>query len=105
MHSRARKPAINREKLTQFGALACLLLLGGLSLAGPYGLLAWSENLALLDKREKQIAALKYETGRLENLVALLDPNHVDPDLSTELLRRDLNVAHPDEYIIELPAP
>ena len=103
MNSRARKPAMHREKLTQFGALACLLLLGGLSLAGPYGLLAWSENLALLDKREKQIAALKDETDRLENLVALLDPNHVDPDLSTELLRRDLNVAHPDEYIIELP--
>jgi hypothetical protein len=26
----------------------------------------------------------------------------VDPDLATELVRRNLNVAHPDEYIIEL---
>jgi cell division protein FtsB len=104
MNRRARKSVVDKEKLTQLGALACLLLLGGLSLAGPYGVLAWGENLAVLEKREKQIAALRHETDRLENLVALLDPNHVDPDLSTELLRRDLNVAHPDEYIIELPA-
>ena len=34
--------------------------------------------------------------------VGLLDPRAVDPDLSTELLRRDLNVAHPDEYILDL---
>ena len=104
MSHRARKPAVDREKLTQLAALGCLLLLGGLSLAGPYGVLAWGENLALLEKREKQIAVLEQETRRLENLVALLDPNQVDPDLSTELLRRDLNVAHPDEYIIELRA-
>src|SRR5690606_25265271 len=98
----ARKSAIPREKLTQLGALGWLLLLGGLALAGPYGILAWGESLSLLEKREGQIAALEQETERLDNLVALLDPNHIDPDLSTELLRRDLNVAHPDEYIIEL---
>ena len=68
----------------------------------PKRVLAWGENLSLLDKREKQIAAIEAENARLTNLVALLDPNHVDPDLSTELLRRDMNVAHPDEYIIDL---
>lgn len=104
MNRPARRSAVEKDKLTQLAALACLLLMGGLALAGPYGVLAWGENLALLDQREKQIASLEHETERLENLVALLDPNHVDPDLSTELLRRDLNVAHPDEYIIELPA-
>ena len=104
MNRSPRKPPADKEKLTQLAALGCLLLIGGLALAGPYGVLAWGENLALLDKRENQIAALEKETARLDNLVALLDPDHVDPDLSTELLRRDLNVAHPDEYIIELPA-
>lgn len=104
MNRHARKVPVDREKLTQLAALACLLLLGGLALAGPYGVLAWGESRALLEKREKQIAALEQATGRLENLVTLLDPNHVDSDLSTELLRRDLNVAHPDEYIVELPA-
>ncbi len=102
MNSPSRKPAIAREKLTQLAALGWLLLLGGLALAGPYGVLAWGENLSLLDKRQKQIDAVEAENARLTNLVALLDPEHVDPDLSTELLRRDMNVAHPDEYIIDL---
>jgi hypothetical protein len=36
----------------------------------------------------------------LRNRVALLDPRHVDPDLAGELLRKNLNVAHPDEVIM-----
>jgi cell division protein FtsB len=91
-----------RDKLIQLGALCWLLLLGGLALAGPYGVLAWGENLSVLEKRQEQIKELKQDKARLQNLVALLDPDHVDPDLSTELLRRDLNVAHPDEYILDL---
>ena len=102
MNRPTRNSAIAREKLVQFGALGWLLLLGGLAFAGPYGVLAWGESLSLLDKREAQIASLEEETKRLENLVVLLDPEEVDPDLSTELLRRDLNVAHPDEYILDL---
>ena len=91
-----------KEKLTRSGALAFLLILAGLALAGPYGLLAWSENVSLLDQRHQQIAALKDERDELKNSVALLDPDHVDPDLSTELVRRNLNVAHEDEYILQL---
>lgn len=102
MNRPLRSPALEREKLTQLLALAWLLLLGGLALAGPYGVLAWGENLALLEQRSGQIAALQEDNTRLQNLVGLLDPNHVDPDLSAELLRRDLNVAHPDEYIVDL---
>ena len=102
MNRSTRNPAIPREKLVQFAALGWLLLLGGLAFAGPYGVLAWGEGLSLLDKREAQIAALEKETERLENLVVLLDPEEIDADLSTELLRRDLNVAHPDEYILDL---
>ena len=33
---------------------------------------------------------------------ALLDPDHVDPDLSGELIRKNLNVVHPDEVVLEL---
>lgn len=102
MNQTRRISATQREKLIQFGALCWLLLLGGLALAGPYGVLAWGENLSVLHKREQQITELRQDKARLQNLVALLDPDHVDPDLSTELLRRDLNVAHPDEYILDL---
>ncbi|WP_305096107.1 FtsB family cell division protein [Croceibacterium aestuarii] len=103
MNPRRPISALPREKLIQLGALCWLLLLGGMALAGPYGVLAWGENVSVLEKRQQQISELKQEKARLQNLVALLDPNHVDPDLSTELLRRDLNVAHPDEYILDLP--
>lgn len=86
----------------QHGALAALLAMGGLAIAGPSGLLAWSENLHLLDKREAQLEQLVEERAALENRVALLDPDHADPDMVGELLRQQLNVVHPDEVVIRL---
>lgn len=91
-----------REKLIQAFALAFLLFLGGLAFAGPSGLLAWGDNLKLLDKRKAQITQLEAERDELKNRVALLNPRHADPDLVGELLRSNLNVAHPDEVVIKL---
>ena len=91
-----------REKLMQAAALMVLLLLGGLAFMGPSGVLAWGENLKLLDQRQAQIGHLKAERDELKNRVALLDPKHADPDLVGELLRSNLNVAHPDEVVIKL---
>jgi cell division protein FtsB len=48
----------------------------------------------------REIARLTALRDRLQNRVGLLDPRHADPDLVGELLRRDLNVAHPDEIIL-----
>jgi cell division protein FtsB len=93
-----------REKLTQGVALGILLLLGGLAIAGPSGLLAWSENRQKLEQREARIAVLTEERDRLENRIDLLDPDHADPDLTGELLRRNLNVIHPDEVVLTLEA-
>ena len=105
MNAVITKRDVAREKLSRLGALGFLLVLAGLALAGPYGLLSWGENLALLEQRQERIAALEADREELQNLVALLDPDHVDPDLSTELLRRNMNVAHPDEYVLELEKP
>jgi cell division protein FtsB len=99
------KRRVPREKLTQLAALGLLLLLGGLALAGPSGLLAWGENVALLEQRQDRIARLTAERDELENRVALLDLDHADPDLVGELLRRNLNVVHPDEVVLELEPP
>jgi cell division protein FtsB len=74
-------------------------------LAGPSGLLAWGENVALLEQRQDRIARLTAERDELENRVALLDLDHADPDLVGELLRRNLNVVHPDEVVLELEPP
>jgi cell division protein FtsB len=102
MNAATAKNEIVREKLVRLGALAVLLVLGGLALAGPYGLLSWGESVALLEKREHRIAELRTQRNELQNLVARLNPDHVDPDLATELMRKNLNVAHPDEYVIEI---
>jgi cell division protein FtsB len=83
-------------------ALAFLLFLGAMVLFGPSGLLAWSENSQLLVQRQKELAQLRLERDELRNRVALLDPRNVDPDMAGELLRKDLNVVHPDEMVMLL---
>ncbi|ANU08048.1 FtsB family cell division protein [Paraurantiacibacter namhicola] len=83
-------------------ALGYLLVLGGLGLVGPNGLLAWGEQLNTLDERRGQIALLEAERAELDGLVTALDPNNADPDLVGEIARRDLNVAHPDDYVLML---
>lgn len=91
-----------KERLTQGIALFVLLVLGGLSIAGPSGLLAWGENLRLLDQRNAEIARLAHQRDELKLHVDLLDPNHADADLSGELIRKNLNVVHPDEVVLVL---
>lgn len=93
---------VDRERLVRAGALAVLLGLGALALAGPYGLVEWGENQALLEEREARIIELEATRDEYANLNQRLDPDAVDPDLAAELVRRNLNVAHPDEYVIEL---
>jgi cell division protein FtsB len=89
-----------RESVTQGVALACLLLLAGIALAGPSGVLAWGENQRLLQQRQQEITRLTIERDELRNRVALLDPRNADSDLAGELLRRNLNVVHPDEMVM-----
>ncbi len=102
MRRRSRLDGITKRRTTQNAALAVLLVFGGLAIAGPSGLLAWSENLRLLDQREAQLEALQEEKAALENKVALLHPDHADPDMVGELLRSQLNVVHPDEVVIKI---
>jgi cell division protein FtsB len=96
------EPKLPKQSLSQGLALVCLLILGGLALVGPSGLLAWSENNRLLEQRRQEIKALAVERDLLRNRVALLNPRDTDPDLAGELLRKDLNVVHPDEVMLLL---
>ncbi len=91
-----------RESMTQGLALLALLLMGGFAIAGPSGILAWSENQRLLEMRKQQVVVLERESHSLRNRVDLLDPRNVDPDLAGQLLRDRLNVVHPDEMVILL---
>ena len=92
-------------QLSQLGAFAFLLFLAGMALAGPSGILAWSENLSVLDQRNAEIAKLAAQRDELQHRVALLDPSHADPDLAGELVRERLNVMRPDEVVYQLDKP
>jgi cell division protein FtsB len=90
------------ERLKQGLALLALLLLAGFAVAGPTGVLAWSENIAALEARESEIAKLTQKRDALRNRVVLLDPEAADPDLASELVREQLGVMREDEVVITL---
>lgn len=90
------------ERLKQGIALIALLLLAGFAVAGPAGVLAWSENLTALEQRNAQIAQLTKQRDALRNRVMLLDPEAADPDLASELIREQLGVMREDEVVITL---
>jgi hypothetical protein len=66
MNAAVARNDIAREKLVRLGALALLLVLGTLALIGPYGLLSWGEDVALLEKREHKIAELQSRRDELQ---------------------------------------
>ncbi len=92
----------SEERLKQLLALGALLLLAGFAVAGPTGLLAWSENAAALKAREAHIAELTAKRDALRNRVMLLAPEAADPDLASELVREQLGVMREDEVVITL---
>ncbi len=96
-----RKPG-TESRLKRVVALLALLLLAGFAVAGPTGLLAWSENAAALEARKAEIAALSAKRDGLRNRVMLLDPEAADPDLASELVREQLGVMREDEVVITL---
>ncbi len=100
MRKMQSEPKLAKDSLSQGLALVCLLMLGGIAVAGPSGVLAWSENQRLLDERLAEAKVLSAERDELRNRVRLLDPRHTDSDLAGELLRKDLNVVHPDEKVM-----
>ena len=93
---------LTSERVSQGLALFCLLAMGGWALVGPSGLMAWSENSRMLGERQKELQQLGVQRNELKNRVALLDPNHVDPDMAGQLLRAQLNVVHPDDMVMLL---
>lgn len=90
---RATLPALGLTIVAFFGAYAVL---------GRNGLLAYGEYQRQLVKREQDYTVLDKQRTVLKNRVALLDPDHANPDMVDEMVRKELNVAHPDEVIVPL---
>jgi len=83
-------------------AFILLSLFAGYAVLGSNGLLAWGDYSHKLDLRKQELARLESDKAKLRNRVNLVDPRHVDPDMADELLRRELNVVHPNDVIIRL---
>ncbi len=83
-------------------ALVSLLVLTGLALLGPSGLLAWGEQASLLEQRKSQIAVLEAKRFEMKGRVDALHPDRADPDMVGELLRKNMHVVHPDEIVLTL---
>ena len=83
-------------------ALTVMAFLGIYAVLGPNGVLALGDYKRQLVKREHDYASLDQRRTMLRNRVALLDPRHANPDMVDELVRKELNVAHPDEVIVPL---
>ena len=49
-----------------------------------------------------QLAQLKQDQMRLAHRVKLLDPNSADPDLSDEMVRKELGLVRPDEVVLQV---
>ena len=86
-------------------ALAIIFMgfFGYYAVMGPNGLLRYREYSRAYAKREAEFAQLDKRRAALRNQVALLDPKRgANPDMVDELVRKELNVAHPDEIIVPL---
>lgn len=93
---------IIKQNLRQASPMLGLLFLLVMALVGPSGIMAWSEYNRTLAEQRAQLEKLKAERDVLKNRVSLLNPDNVDPDMAGELLRKDMNVVHPDEMVIML---
>ena len=81
----------------------CLLLafyFGYHAVRGERGLIAFTHTATEIKRMEAQLDAIRAERSRLAERVALLHPDHVDPDMLDEQMRRILGLAHRDELIV-----
>jgi len=82
--------------------LTLMAFFGGYAILGSNGLLAYGDYQRQLALREQEYARLDRRRAVLRNRVGLLNPDHANPDMVDEMVRKQLNVAHPDEVIVPL---
>ena len=99
---RSRLDGLLRRAAAPAAGLAVMGFFGAYAVVGPNGALAYGDYQRKLERREADYAALDRQRAVLRNRVALLDPRHANPDMVDELVRKQLNVANPDEVIVPL---
>jgi cell division protein FtsB len=99
----ARKPLVLiRRAAGPAIALVIIAYFLGAAVIGDNGVLSWGEYRRTKEERQAQLDTLKIEEGRLAHRSRLLDPKQTDPDLSEEMVRRELGVIRSDEVVVPL---
>ena len=70
---------------------------------GDRGLRAWMRITQELRQAKSNLADVAAERATLDRRVANMRPEHLDPDLLETQVRRNLDVAAPDEIVIMQP--
>ena len=99
---RKRSNSEVKSTLITAAALVALLLIASYALLGPTGVIAWTDYRQALKERKVELALLEEERDALRNKQKLLSRDNVDPDLASELMRKELNVVAPDEIVVPL---
>jgi cell division protein FtsB len=83
-------------------AVALLIIANflGYAIVGSNGILSWGDYRRQKEARLVELASLQQEQSRLAHRVQLLDPRNADPDLSEEMVRKELGLVRPDEVVI-----
>jgi cell division protein FtsB len=71
---------------------------------GDRGFRAWMRITQELRQAKSNLADVAAERATLDRRVANMRPDHLDPDLLDTQVRRNLDVAAPDEIVIMQPA-
>jgi cell division protein FtsB len=71
---------------------------------GDRGLLAWVRLNHEMRVAQDNLAVVEAERATLDRRVTDMRPDHVDPDLLDEQVRRTLDLAAPDQIVIIRPA-
>ena len=95
---------IRRAAWPAAGMLVIAYFLGA-AIVGENGVLAWGDYRRIKVQESAQLAQLEAERARLAHRAQLLNPQHADPDLVDEMVRRELGLVRPDEVIIPVDAP
>ncbi len=67
---------------------------------GGQGLYAYARLRQQVEIAQNVVKSTAAARDRLAQRIALLQPDHIDPDMLSELARRDLNLAQPDDLVI-----
>ncbi len=104
MTTRQRKNSKLSRLLLPLGSIAVIAYFGYHSFNGDYGI--WSRDRMQREalRLEGELADIKAQRAALAQRAQLLRPESLDPDMIDERARRNLDVLHPDELVINFAA-